>query len=49
MHERDKQLEASRAQTTDLQHDVEHLLELITQEPEENPEEIEGMSGVEDD
>jgi hypothetical protein len=37
-----------------LQHEVEHLQELIRpkpkepKEPEENPEEIEGMSGVED-
>jgi hypothetical protein len=34
-----------------LQHEVEHLQELIPQEPEEpkeDPEEIEGMSGVED-
>jgi hypothetical protein len=31
-----------------LQHKVEHLQELIPQEPEE-PEEIKGMSGVEDD
>jgi hypothetical protein len=34
-----------------LQDVIEHLLELIPQEseePEEDPEEIEGMSGVED-
>jgi hypothetical protein len=31
-----------------LQHKVEHLQELIPQQPEE-PEEIKGMSGVEDD
>jgi hypothetical protein len=31
-----------------LQHEVEHQQELIPQEPEEDPEEIEGMSGVED-
>jgi hypothetical protein len=42
--ERDEQLEASQAQATNLQHEVEHLQELIPQEPEE----IEGMSGVED-
>jgi hypothetical protein len=34
-----------------LQHEVEHLQELIPPEPEEpeDPEEIEGMSGVDDD
>jgi hypothetical protein len=32
-----------------LQHEVEHLQELIPLEPEEDPEEIEGMSGVDDD
>jgi hypothetical protein len=38
-----------------LQHEVEHLQELIPsepeepEEPEEHPEEIEGMSGVDDD
>jgi hypothetical protein len=35
-----------------LQHEVEHLQELISQEPEEpeeDPEEIKGMSGVDDD
>jgi hypothetical protein len=38
-----------------LQHEVEHLQELIPpeseepEEPEEDPEEIEGMSGVDDD
>jgi hypothetical protein len=35
-----------------LQHEVEHLQELIPpepKEPEEDPEEIEGMSSVEDD
>jgi hypothetical protein len=31
-----------------LQHEVEHLQELIPPEPEE-PEEIEGKSGVDDD
>jgi hypothetical protein len=34
-----------------LQHEVEHLYQLITQEPkelEEDPEEIEGISSVED-
>jgi hypothetical protein len=37
-----------------LQHEVEHLQELIPpepedhEEPEEDPEEIEGMSGVDD-
>jgi hypothetical protein len=48
LHERDKQLEASQAQAVDLQHEVEHLLELIPLEPDEpeKPEEIKGMSGV---
>jgi hypothetical protein len=35
-----------------LQHQVEHLQELIPEEPEEpeeNPEEIEGMSDVDND
>jgi hypothetical protein len=34
-----------------LQHEVEHLQELIPPEPKEpeEPEEIEGMSGVDDD
>jgi hypothetical protein len=34
-----------------LQHEVEHLQELIPPEPEkpEDPEEIEGMPSVEDD
>jgi chromosome segregation ATPase len=52
LYERDEQLEASQAQVVDLQHEVEHLQELIPskpEEPEENPEEIEGMSGVDDD
>jgi peptidoglycan hydrolase CwlO-like protein len=55
LHERDEQLEASQAQAVDLQHEVEHLQELIPsdpskpEEPEEDPEEIEGMSGVDDD
>jgi hypothetical protein len=52
LHERDKQLEASQAQTADLQHQVEHLQELIPEEPEkseEDPEEIKGMSDVDDD
>jgi hypothetical protein len=45
----------SQAQLTDLQHEVEHLQELIppepekTEEPEEDLEEIEGISGVDDD
>jgi chromosome segregation ATPase len=49
LHERDEQLEASQAQATDLQHEVEHLQELIPpepEEPEEDPEEIEGMYDV---
>jgi peptidoglycan hydrolase CwlO-like protein len=55
LHERDEQLEASQAQAADLQHEVEHLQELIPpelkepEEPEEDPEEIDGMSDVEDD
>jgi chromosome segregation ATPase len=55
LHERDEQLEASQAQAADLQHEVEHLQELIPpepeepEEPEEDPVEIEGMSGVDDD
>jgi hypothetical protein len=44
MHERDEQLEASQAQAIELQDVVEHLQELIPQEPEE----VEGSSGVED-
>jgi chromosome segregation ATPase len=51
LHERDEQLEASQAQAVDLQHEVEHLLGLIPpepEEPEEDPKEIEGMSGVDD-
>jgi hypothetical protein len=42
----------SQAQAVDLQHQVEHLQELIPEEPEEPeeyPEEIEGMSDVDDD
>jgi predicted nucleic acid-binding Zn-ribbon protein len=49
LHERDEQLEASQAQAVDLQHEVEHLQKLIPLEHEEDPEEIEGMSGVDDD
>jgi hypothetical protein len=45
----DEQLEASQAQTVDLQHQVEHLQELILEESEEDPEEIEGMSDMDDD
>jgi peptidoglycan hydrolase CwlO-like protein len=45
LYERDEQLETSQAQATYLQHEVEHLHELIPQEPEE----IKGMSDVEDD
>jgi peptidoglycan hydrolase CwlO-like protein len=48
LYERDEQLETSQAQATYLQHEVEHLHELIPQEPEE-PEEIKGMSDMEDD
>jgi peptidoglycan hydrolase CwlO-like protein len=52
LHERDEQLEASQAQAADLQHQVEHLQELIPPEPEEpkeDPEEIKGISDVDDD
>jgi hypothetical protein len=55
LHERDEQVEVSQAQVVDLQHEVEHLQELIPpkpeepKEPEEDPEEIEDMSGVDDD
>jgi peptidoglycan hydrolase CwlO-like protein len=52
LHERDEQIEASQAQAGDLQHQVEHLQELIPpepDEPEEDSEEIEGMSDVDDD
>jgi hypothetical protein len=45
MHERDEQIVAIQAQATDLQHEVEHLQELIPQEPKE----IKGMSDMEDD
>jgi hypothetical protein len=44
----------SQAQTAELVHEVEHLQELIPQEPkkledpDEDPEEIEGMPSVED-
>jgi hypothetical protein len=40
----------SQAQAVKLQDAVEHLQELLPQdeEPEEDPEEIQGMSGVED-
>jgi chromosome segregation ATPase len=48
LHERDEQLDASQAQAIDLQHEVEHLQELIPPEPKE-PKETEGMSGVDDD
>jgi chromosome segregation ATPase len=52
LHERDEQLETSQTQAADLQHQVEHLQELIPsepEEPEEDPKEIEGMSDVDDD
>jgi hypothetical protein len=48
LHERDEQLEVSQAQAIELQDAVEHLQELIPQEPEEDPEEVDGSSGVED-
>jgi hypothetical protein len=49
LHKRDEQLEASQVQAADLQHEVEHLQKLIPPEPEEDPEEIKGISGVDDD
>jgi DNA repair exonuclease SbcCD ATPase subunit len=52
LHERDEQLEVSHAQVADLQHQVEHLQKLIPpepEEPEEYPEEIEGMSDMDND
>jgi chromosome segregation ATPase len=55
LHMRDEQLEASQAQAADLQHEMEHLQELIPleheehEEPEEDPKETEGMSGVDND
>jgi peptidoglycan hydrolase CwlO-like protein len=53
LHERDEQLEVSQAQATELQNAVKHLQELLPQdeepvEPKEDPEEVEGSSGVED-
>jgi hypothetical protein len=53
LHERDQQLEVSQAQTEELLDVVHHLQELLPQdeepnETEEDPEEIQGMSGVED-
>jgi hypothetical protein len=47
LHERDEQLEVSLAQAAKLQDVVEHMQELISQEPED-PEEVEGLFGVED-
>jgi hypothetical protein len=44
LHERDEKLEVSQAQAVELQDAVEHLQELIPQELEEDPEEIEGTS-----
>jgi chromosome segregation ATPase len=55
LHERDERLEASQAQAADLQHEVEHLQELIPpeseepKEPEEDLKEIESMSSMDDD
>jgi cell division septum initiation protein DivIVA len=50
LHERNKQLAVSQAQTVELQDAVEHLQELLPpdEEPEEDPKEDEGSSGVED-
>jgi predicted component of type VI protein secretion system len=47
LHERDEHLELSQAQAAKLQDAVEHMQELISQEPED-PEEVEGLFGVED-
>jgi chromosome segregation ATPase len=47
LHERDEQLEASQVHADELQDEVEHLQELIPQEPKE-PEEVKGSSSVED-
>jgi chromosome segregation ATPase len=48
--ERDQQLEASQAHVEELKDVVHHLHELLPQdeELEEDPEEVQGMSGVED-
>jgi hypothetical protein len=48
LHKRDEQLEASQALAVELQDAVEHLQELISEQPKEDPQEIEGMYGVED-
>jgi hypothetical protein len=48
LHERDEQLKSSQAHAVEFQDAVEHLQELVPQEPEEDPKEIEGSSGVED-
>jgi peptidoglycan hydrolase CwlO-like protein len=48
LHERDEQLKSSQAHAAEFQDAVEHLQELVPQEPEEDPEEIAGSSGVED-
>jgi DNA-binding protein H-NS len=45
LHERDEQLEMSQAQTTELQNAVEHLQELIPQEPEEPEEDLKEIDG----
>jgi hypothetical protein len=44
LHGRDEQLETSQAQTAELQNAIEHMHELIPEEPQE----IKGKSGVED-
>jgi hypothetical protein len=52
---REEQLGVSQTQAADLQHEVEQLQELIPveleepEEPNEDPEEIEGMPDVDDD
>jgi chromosome segregation ATPase len=51
LHERNEQLEASQAQAADLQHQVEpsRVDSPMPEETEEDPEEIEGISDVDDD
>jgi DNA-binding protein H-NS len=50
LEERDQQLEASQAQVEELMDVVYHMHELLAQdeEPKEDPEEVQGMSEVED-
>jgi hypothetical protein len=48
--ERDQQLETSQAHVEELTNIVHYMQELLPQdeEPEEDPEEVQDMSGVED-